>query len=133
MNKPLAMCQASERRPRLLPLWLWLVNARSGQPTRVATRLHPPRRVIGTACAVGHARSGAVGVGWALVGRWDGMSIALLYASCHDVTTGVAPHVVVELMSFRAILATKATVEFAGPLQRFAKHHRAKVNGAFLQ
>ena len=45
----------------------------------------------------------------------------------------MAPHVVVELMSFRAILATKATVEFAGPLQRFAKHHRAKVNGAFWQ
>ena len=52
---------------------------------------------------------------------------------CRQVWHSMAPHVVVELMSFRAILATKATVEFAGPLQRFAKHHRAKVNGAFWQ
>ena len=127
-----ATCDVSSQRahrPRLLPPWLWPVNARSGQKTRVAIRLHPPRRVIGTASAVGHARSGAVGIGRAL--GWCVHCIALPYASCHDVTIGVAPHVVVESISFRATLATKATVEFAGPLQRFAKHHRAKVNSAF--
>ena len=74
----------------------------------------------------------------ALVGRWDGVSIALHCSTpvammCRQVWHSTAPHVVVELMSFRAILATKATVEFAGPLQRFAKHHRAKVNSAFWQ
>ena len=88
-----ATCDVSSQRahrPRLLPLWLWPVNARAGQPTRVATRLHPPRRVIGTASAVGDVRSGALGVGWAL--GWCVHCIALLYASCHDVTTGVAQH-----------------------------------------
>jgi pimeloyl-ACP methyl ester carboxylesterase len=69
-----------------------------------------------------------------LVGHSDGGTIALLYASRHPVTAciAVAPHVMVEDVSVRAIEQARASFETGDLRERLARYH-ADVDGAFWQ
>jgi pimeloyl-ACP methyl ester carboxylesterase len=69
-----------------------------------------------------------------LIGHSDGASIALLYASRYPVSACVvlAPHVMVEDVSVRAIEQAKIQFESGDLRQRLARFH-ADVDGAFWQ
>lgn len=69
-----------------------------------------------------------------LLGHSDGASIALLHASRHPVQACVvmAPHVMVEDMSLRAIEQARTAFESGGLRERLARYH-ADVDGAFWQ
>ncbi len=69
-----------------------------------------------------------------LVGHSDGGSIALLYASRHPVSACVvmAPHVLVEEVSVRAIAQARISFETGDLRARLARYH-ADVDGAFWQ
>jgi pimeloyl-ACP methyl ester carboxylesterase len=61
-----------------------------------------------------------------LVGHSDGASIALIYASAHDVAALVviAPHVFVEPVTVEAIAATRASYETTELRERLSRRHR---------
>ena len=69
-----------------------------------------------------------------LVGHSDGGTIALLHAAHHSVGACIvmAPHVIVEDISIRAIEAARDAYEHGGLRQRLAPFH-ADVDGAFWQ
>jgi pimeloyl-ACP methyl ester carboxylesterase len=69
-----------------------------------------------------------------LVGHSDGASIALLYASRHpvDACVAMAPHVVVEDISIRAIAQARVAFE-TGDLRERVKRYHADVDCAFWQ
>jgi pimeloyl-ACP methyl ester carboxylesterase len=69
-----------------------------------------------------------------LLGHSDGASIALLHASRHPVQACVvmAPHVMVEDMSIRAIEQARTAFESGSLRERLARYH-ADVDGAFWQ
>ncbi len=61
-----------------------------------------------------------------LVGHSDGASIALIYASTHEVAglVTIAPHVFVEPVTVEAIAQARATYDTVGLRERLARHHR---------
>ncbi len=69
-----------------------------------------------------------------LVGHSDGGTIALLHASRHPVSAciAMAPHVMVEDVSVRAIEQARASFETGDLRKRLARYH-ADVDGAFWQ
>lgn len=69
-----------------------------------------------------------------LLGHSDGGSIALLHASRHPVQACIvmAPHVMVEDVSIRAIEQARVAYESGGLRDRLARYH-ADVDGAFWQ
>lgn len=69
-----------------------------------------------------------------LVGHSDGGTIALLYASRHPVAAciAIAPHVMVEEVSVRAIEQARISFETGDLRQRLGRYH-ADVDGAFWQ
>ena len=69
-----------------------------------------------------------------LVGHSDGASIALLYASRYPVAAcvAIAPHVMVEDLSVKAIAQARVSFETGDLRKRLARHH-ANVDCAFWQ
>ena len=69
-----------------------------------------------------------------LLGHSDGATMALLYASRHEVAAciAMAPHVVVESVAIQAISQAKRAFESGDLRERLAKHHN-DVDGAFWQ
>ena len=69
-----------------------------------------------------------------LLGHSDGATIALLYASRFDASAciAMAPHVIVEAVSVKAIAKAKAEFKSGGLKQRLSRHH-ADIDGAFWQ
>jgi pimeloyl-ACP methyl ester carboxylesterase len=69
-----------------------------------------------------------------LLGHSDGATIALLHASRFELAACVAmaPHVLVEDLSIKAIAEARVAFETTGLRERLARHH-ADVDGAFWQ
>ena len=69
-----------------------------------------------------------------LLGHSDGATIALLHASRFEVAAciAMAPHVLVEELSIKAIAEARLAFETTGLRERLARHHK-DVDGAFWQ
>ena len=139
---PALLCQASGRAG-------WVYSRRGYGQSSAVPDVRGPSRVEGgqrvgrllpdymheEAWAVLPALLSALGIEKpVLVGHSDGASIALLYASRFDVAACVvmAPHVIVEDISIRAITEARVAYEHGDLRSRLARYH-ADVDGAFWQ
>lgn len=128
---PQAVCKTTGR--------AGIVYSRRGygqsDPVPTGRNLLRPDYMQGEAWKVLPGLLGALGIqNPVLLGHSDGASIALLHASRFPVTAciAMAPHVLVEDVSVRAIAEAKTAFEAGSLRERLARYH-ADVDGAFWQ